>query len=287
MIILLATSSALFANHKIIIQISPPRCLSTAALRMWQARGDFEVMNEAFISAFVSHSSPDQSLTSNWWREGVPHTFEETIEKVFHLAETRPVFIKEESFSLVEYLRTNRLLITNPNVHFIFLVRNPHHAISSLYKKHGKTIHDFSYMVGFQPCYEIFQMVQEHGINQPVILQAEDLYTRPYETAQSLCAALDIPFIEQMLEWQDLGDSFTGTTEWHELKNPELTHYWHGDAITSTGFHTPATYDVDNQGNPTFSEVLDENDRAECIEAYHANKLYYDLLLAQQTVNFG
>lgn len=280
--IFIATASSLPISpemHEIYIQVSPPRCMSTATTRMWASYGGFTVLNEPYISAFVFHNETDRVLTSHWWRADAPQTFEEVTQKILQMAENGPVFVKEESFALVDYLRADLSIIFNPHVHFIFLIRNPHHAICSYYKGHKKIIDDFSYLAGFQPSYEIFQMVQQYGNNNPIILCAEDLYNQPYETAQDLCKALDIPFFEHMLQWQDLGDSFTGINEWGELKKPELTHYWHGAAIHSTEFHKPTSYEVDAHGNPTFSEVTDDGDRLVCLQAYHENKVFYDLLI--------
>ena len=277
-------STIIFSTHKIVIQVSPPRCLSTAALRMWQARCDFMVLNEPFTSAFVFTTQNTHTLPSNWCHENAPHTFEEVLQKILLMAESGPVFVKEESYALVDYLKSNPSLMQNANVHFIFLVRNPHDALSSYYKNHKKIFDNFSYLAGFEQCYKIFKMVQVYGAHKPIIICAEDLYSKPYETAQCMCTTLNIPFLERMLQWEDLGDSFTGITEWGEVKNPELTHYWHGAAINSTTFHKPNSYEVDAQGNPTFSEVKNDADRQACFDAYYYNKAYYDLLLAEKAI---
>lgn len=279
---MLAAWMAICVEHKIIIQLSPPRCLSTASLRAWQARGDFQVMNEPFISAFILQDKVSKDVTGQWWRADAPLTFDAVHQKIMQMAQVGPVFVKEESFVIKAYLENNPSLLYDPNVHFIFLVRNPHHSIISFYKGHGGVVDNFSYYAGFQSCYEVFEMVQQLGINMPILLSAEDLYTDPYETTELLCAALGIPFLEHMLAWNNLGSSFTGVAEWHELKNPEMTHRWHGAAIRSTGFHRPYEYEEDEKGNPTFSEIENEADRAVCIQAYHNNKKYYDLLWDQK-----
>lgn len=282
-ILLVSASMMIGVEHKIVIQVSPPRCLSTASLRAWQARGDFQVMNEPFISAFILQDENSKNITEQWWRADAPLTFDVVHQKILQMAQAGPVFVKEESFVVKTYLESNPSLLYDPNVYFVFLIRNPHHSVSSFYKGHGRVTENFSYYAGFQPCYEVFEMVQQLGMNRPILLHAEDLYTQPYEITQQLCAALDIPFLENMLEWDNLGSSFTGIQEWHELKNPELTHRWHGAAIRSTRFHRPNEYEVDEQGEPTFAEIAHEADRAACMEAYYANKKYYDLLCDQKS----
>lgn len=271
-------SSLSAATHKIVIQVSPPRCLSTAALRMWQARGDFAIMNEPLLSAFAMREEGLRHMTNGWWDEDAPQTFQEAYQRITDLAEQGPVFVKEISFGLVEFLRSQPEVLANPNIHFVFLLRHPHGVVSSQYKAHQKIYERFSYSCGFQACYEILRTVQELGVNKPYIMKSEDLYNQPQETAQALCKAIDIPFAEHMLHWDNLGSSFIGRKEWHELKHPAFIYKWHEPAIMSTGFHQPTLYDVDEMGNPTFAEVINEEDRKACFEAYDENMIYYKLM---------
>jgi hypothetical protein len=115
---------------------------------------------------------------------------------------------------------------------------------------------------------------------KPLIIKTEDLYCNTEHTIKMFCDYCNISFIPEALRWQDLGEDFNGIQEWHEAKFADTTHHWHGDAIRSTGFHKPHTYQVDAQGNPTFEEI--EHDyRSSYQNAYNYNKPYYDLLLAE------
>jgi hypothetical protein len=84
-----------------------------------------------------------------------------------------------------------------------------------------------------------------------------------------------------MLNWPKLDHDFTGVQEWGELKNKELTDHWHGNAIQSTSFSKQKSYKVDEQGNPTFSEITNQDDKEACRKAYTENLHYYNLLLAE------
>lgn len=264
--------------HDIIIQISPPRCLSTASLRMWSARGDYQVLNEPFLAAFCNKSEDAKLVTIDWWLPHTLHSFQEVEDQIFHMAQNGPVFVKELSFVMYEYmLHTHSKLFKHPKVHIIFLIRNPHHVIISLYNKHTRIIDGFSYIVGFQPCYELYKKIIAYVYNKPLLLHAEDLYTQPFQTVENLCKALEVPFVKNMLQWESLDDTFTGI-EWHEIKHNHITHYWHDKAMQSTKFITPTQYETDQNGNPTFSEISNESDRTACLQAYVINKQYYDLL---------
>jgi hypothetical protein len=280
--VLMATVFTISAQYKIIIQISPPRSLSTVAMRMWQARGDFVVMNEPFICAYAMNYESERQLTQGWWHEDAPTTYEAVYQKIMECASTSHVFIKELSFSFIDYLCTHDELLHNPDVYFVFLLRHPHPMMSSYYQGHGRIIDKFSYLVGYQPCYEIWHMVDQLAVNKPYMLRAEDLSMHPHETAQALCKAVDIPFMEHMLQWENLGDAFVGREEWHELKEPQLIYAWHKPAIQSTCFHEPTQYAVDAAGNPTFEEVSNDADRAICFAAYDENMHYYRLLMAKK-----
>lgn len=272
---------SLFAgSNKIVIQVSPPRCLSTASLRMWQARGDFNVWNEPFVCPFARN---DKTIPKVWWREDGFKTFEEVEKRILERAQDGPLFIKAESYAIVMFFEKCPALLTDPRVHFVFLVRNPHHAILSLYRGLQEIDDAFSYFVGFKACYDVYKKARVYGVNQPIVLHAEALYTEPFDAAKRLCQALEVPFMETMLQWQSLGDSFTGVNEWQEVKVQKYTYHWHGDAIKSTGFHQPTSYELNDQGSPTFSEVKDK-DRSEVIKAYKDNLTFYEQLI-QDTKN--
>jgi len=115
----------------------------------------------------------------------------------------------------------------------------------------------------------------------PTIITAEDLYNQPEHTAKLLCNRLNIPFTKSMVNWPKLEDGCTGVQAWGELKSKKLTDHWHANAIQSTHFEKPKSYNVDDQGNPTFSEIMKLDDRKACQKAYRESLHYYNLLLAE------
>lgn len=278
---LVAAHKRTVSPYKIIIQVSPPRCLSTASLRMWQARGDCEVLNEPFLAPFLLGDNINKDLINSQWRPEMVKSFEQKFREISLLAMNSHVFVKEISFTLVNFLRSQPSLLKNHQVHFVFLIRNPHNIICSYYKGVKRPNDTLWHEIGFHSTYEIYTMVKKWGVNKPVIVCAEDLCNDPYSAAQRLCESLDIPFMEHMLQWEDLGDSFEGVHEWHETKQSSATHYWHKDAIRSTGFHKPSEYEVDKKGYPTFSEVKKEHKKM-CFEAYRINNEYYERLLNEK-----
>ena len=268
------------ATNKLVIFVAPPRSLSTAALRMMEAYGGFTVMNEPFIAAYEHiNSLTNEELKEACWNSDVLKTYQQAKEVVEKLLQNGPVAIKEMSFVLEEFLSKDSEFLANKEVYFIFLTRNPHHSIISFYKALGHVFDYFSHYIGYQASYQLFQTLPKDY--KKFILHAEDLYTNPENTAQQLCQFLEIPYKPEMLQWNNLGNNFNGQQEWHDQKVQELVQHWQAHAIHSTGFEKPTSYAVDNDGNPTFSEITNEADRQIVLEAYQENMQYYNLLLTR------
>lgn len=278
------------AHNKIIYLISPPRSLSVAFLRMMQARGDFIIMHEPSMYAFTIAQA--QKVPNIWFNPSAFQSFENVKKKIFEYVQEKSVFIKEMSFSVKNFLLKDSEFIRNPAIYFVFLVRNPHHSVISLYKKFQQTFEmftsekgykDFSNRLGYKSLYEICCMVRKNAVNKLLIILSEDLYGNPFKTITDFCNHCDIPFKEDALQWKELGDDFSGE-EWNELKKQKLVHYWHKDAIRSTGFFQPLQYEIDKNGEPTFSEIENLEHRTICIKAYKKNLNYYNWIL--QDISF-
>lgn len=256
-------------SHKIVYLVSPPRLLSVGFLRMIQARGDFKIYHEPTINAH--HLVHQHLFCHDWYREKAFQTFDEVKEAIFK--EESNVFVKEMSFSLLTFIDED--LIKKENVYFVFLFRHPHQAIISLYKKIGSIVEDFHDAVGYEAAYEIFQKIVENKARRPLVLFSEELASKPEEVIVQFCNYVGIPFDKNSLYWPNLGENFSGYSEWHECKKTELTQHWHGNAIQSTQFNALTTYEIDDQENPTFSEIQDLTDRQECEKAYLKSLPYY------------
>ena len=278
------SSCMLWAHHKIVYLISTPRSLSTLFLRAMHARGDFSIFNEPSIPVWYG---PDQAWygtlngikMDQWCRPGVPRTSREVVDRLLAEAEVRPVFVKEMSYMVKNLLKEDGRFLNDSNIVFAILMRNPHHSIISFYKKWGGIVEGFEKIIGCQECYELYQEIKQRMGIAPSIVITEDLYMKPAEAMRVFCEKVNIPFFPEALQWQSLGKEFDGVEEWHEAKIYERTHYWHGDAIMSTGFSMPRQYEVDAQGNPTFIEIENLEDRAICKKVYDENLHYYNLVM--------
>ncbi len=275
------------AHHKILYLISTPRSLSTIFLRAMHARDDMSIFNEPLVPVWYGDAHAVKQWygavygvdMEEWCRSGVPRTSKEVVDRLLAESELHPVFVKEQSFMVQNLLKEDDRIFNDPGITFAMLLRNPHHSIISFYKKWGQLVDNFSEIVGYRGCYELYHEIKKKTDKAPVIVIAEEMYTNTADAMQLFCKNVGIPFLREALQWQSLGTAFDGVAEWHEVKVYERTHYWHGDAILSTGFQKPRQYEVDAEGNPTFSEIANLDDRERCKEVYRENMYYYQRIL--------
>jgi hypothetical protein len=273
-------------ENPVVYLISTPRSLSTVFTRMMLGRGDFSVFSEpsewAYALTLEYQWSGMRTEEVEWEKDIVfrtdgPRTFEEVKQRIFKEAKKKPVFVKEMSFAVLEFLLNDLKFVKNPQVHFVFLIRNPHHSVISFYNKLDSITKTWKNEVGYEAEHRLFQHIKKHARHKPLIIQAEDLYFHSEEVIEKLCRKLKIPHLQESLSWNMISETFNGD-EWHEVKHPMIMHVWHDEAFKSTGFHIPAKYEEDDQGNPTFAEIIDSNDRSICREVYQFNKQFYDKL---------
>ncbi len=268
---------------KIVYLISMPRACSTACLRMMEASGEFLVMNEPAIYPFVTKNIADRQLTQGWFRKPSYETFDEMKQHILKLAVESNVFIKEICFLAEDFLLNDDEFVANPNIQFVFLIRNPHNSIISYYKKYLRIVPNFSYYIGCRSSCTIYQAIKNKAKNPIIILSAEDLCNNSRATAQQLFSSLSIQFHDECLHWENLGDDFSGVSEWNEVKISEKLYHWHDHAIYSTGFEPITENRTDAEGKPTFEEIANDSDKIECIKMYHENYSFYHLLLHEKS----
>lgn len=265
--------------HKIVYLISPPRSLSVAFMRMMAARGDFAIIHEPSQLPLCKQKGFTQA--EEWFLKGTASCFQDVTNLILEKAKTSNVFVKEMVTAAELLLQDNSALVKNPNVYFVFLMRNPHHTIISFSKKSTVSgdATTFSYLTGYKILYELYNYLSENAVHKPYLILTEDLYNNPEKTLKGYCAYLKIPYLPQALQWESLGSEFTGQKEWGEVKKTGAIQHWHADALKSTGLEKPQQYKVDAKGNPTFEEIENPDYKKVAMQAYRENLPYYNNLL--------
>ncbi len=254
-------------SHKVVFLVSPPRSLSVGFTRMIQERGDFKIFLEPAMSVyFHNHNFSHEGFLEDSFK-----TFDEVKKAIFEEGEN--VFIKEMSAALVEVI--DEEVMKRPDVYFVFLLRDPHPSIISFYSKLNRIVGNFHEATGYKATYDLFQKIAMSSVREPLILYTEELASKPKEVVEEFCEYVGIPFKEEALTWDLLGENFNLQTEWKDAKKEHLIKHWHGEALQSRGFSPLKSYEIDDQGTPTFSEVQDPKDREECQKAYELSLPYY------------
>lgn len=272
-----AFSFNLSADYPIIYMVATPRSLSTAFTRMMYERGDFAIFHEPSVSPFAMLIRPtfvEENFTSQCYL-----TFEAVKESLFAEASVQPVFVKDVSFSIEDFLCQDERFVANDQLRFCFLLRNPHHAAISFFLKNPAQVDRLSRLMGYEQMYHILECVERITHKKPYLIMAEDLYHDPEKIVSEYCAWAEIPFMPESLSWEPLGNAFDLQEEWHEYKFEAMAQVWQGDAFRSSGFGKPGSYAVDEMGNPTFEEVTDPGHRDILRGAYEHNLHFYRLIL--------
>jgi hypothetical protein len=115
-----------------------------------------------------------------------------------------------------------------------FLIRDPREVILSLAKK--LPTNPQLDQTGLPKQLELFDYVRENTGKIPPVLNSKDVLSDPRTMLAKLCDAIDVPFTEKMLSWEQGRRETDGV--WAK--------YWYASVEKSTGFkpYTPNTEDV-------------------------------------------
>ena len=103
-----------------------------------------------------------------------------------------------------------------------FLIRSPEEIAISWYALEGDMrIHE----TGVQALHELFEAVERVGSHSPIVVDADDLISRPEPAMRAYCEAVGVPYLAHALQWE------AGVRpEWAR------TARWHTDVSASTSF---------------------------------------------------
>lgn len=166
-------------EHKLIVLISTPRSLSTVFYRMMEARGDCAALCEPGVDAYTLSYMPEfaDAICDPYSAK----TFEDTEKKILLALHDNPiVFIKEMGFAAREYLLKNRLReVILHDAYCIFLIRDPHQAMISFYKKFPESFEQLSDWFGYDTLYELYEEIKRQSRHKPLIIVADALVANP------------------------------------------------------------------------------------------------------------
>jgi len=192
---------------------SAPRARSTAFFRSMLERGDLLALHEPiegliyFGDAEVDgrrFESPVSLLA--WLRD-------ETQDVSVFLKETMDARVREVVLADRRFLAETRHAL---------LIRRPEEIAASLYAMKPDMGRD---EIGLEALHELHAAVRAAGGAPPVVIDSDDLVTRPEATMAAYCAAVELPFVPEALTWEP-GER----PEWRRSAR------WHAEVSASSGF---------------------------------------------------
>jgi hypothetical protein len=211
---------------------SAPRARSTAFFRSMLERGDLLALHEPL--------------------EGVTYFGDIEVEgRTFDSASSLLAWLRDETHGLGVFLketaddRVRDVVLADrrflAEAHHAFLIRRPDEIAASLYavlaavKAQDPLYPDLRVeSIGLETLHELHAAVLDAGGHPPVVVDSDDLVTRPAATMAAYCAAVGLPFIPRALTWQP-GER----PEWRR------TARWHAAASASSGFQPPERHYAD------------------------------------------
>ena len=208
---------------------SGPRNISTAMMRAWENRDDCSVVDEPFYACYLVASGLDHPM-----REAViasqSSDWTEVVASLTRAPCPSPVCYQKH---MTHHLLPDVDLSWTKEVSHCFLIRNPVEVVNSYRQKRAAiTAED----IGINRQLELYETISTMTGKTIPVIDAEQVLRNPRRVLASLCAVLDIPFQETMLEWPAGRRSSDGVWAPH----------WYQAVEQSTGFapYRPRTPDL-------------------------------------------
>jgi hypothetical protein len=174
---------------------SGPRNISTAMMRSFENRKDASVIDEPFYAAYLVESGIDHPMRAESIAS-LPNDWRDVVRQI-----TGPVpggraiwYQKHMTHHMLPGF--GRAWIAS--MRNAFLIRDPESVLVSYTQKRSDVALDDT---GFVQQAELFDAEAQRLGHVPPVIHSDDILANPRGALSALCAALDIPFSEQMLSW--------------------------------------------------------------------------------------
>jgi len=204
---------------------SGPRNISTAMMRSFENRADCAVVDEPFYAAYLAktgldHPMRDEVLASQPldWREVAAR-----------LTTDQPAAVCYQK-QMCHHMLSDFGLEWTAACRNAFLIRDPAAVLASYIKKRAEVTLDD---IGVVRQRELFDREADRLGRAPPVVEGVDVLAGPERTLNALCAALEIPYTDEMLKWPP------GRRDSDGVWAPA----WYEAVERSTGFEAPARAD--------------------------------------------
>lgn len=239
--------------YPIIILWAHPRSMSTAIERVMRERGDFDCLHEPFLHYYYLERCGGKPLPHFDSEQNHPVSYAETRDMILQHAEQAPVFAKDMSYYVIPEI------LQDPEfcqlVRHCFLIRNPVRSIMSYFKLDPDVALE---EVGIEAQWVHLQGLQQLGIENSVVLEAEAVQADTARAMRLFWQALDLEYNDQALSWkqESTPQDWQYVQGWHQTVSAS-------QGIRQTGGHeveqTQIEYDQLCDTNPQLRKFLDHH----------------------------
>ncbi len=260
-------------HHKIQMVLTNPRSVSTAFEKSMRARGDHKVFHEPWVVSYMYHKGnpgvfsqlPPQELIE-------ANGYEAVKDLIYSWAAHNPVFLKDMIWGMAEDIFNDQQLLSDPDVIFTFLIRDPALSIESFFLKSAekmsleKVLPFTALVFRYDALVRIAKKYREIRGEWPIIVEAEELCSNPEITMKAFCEQAGISYKEDSLKWEE-----GMPEEWEHLAT------WHVDAADSKGFFVPKRDEIKARFTLISAEHVSSLERI-----YQEQKPFYEQLRAMK-----
>jgi len=208
--------------NPIIFLWAHPRSMSTAIERVMRERGDLDCLHEPFLHYYYLNRT-DRTLPHFDSDAAHPQSYQATRDLVLRRAQKAPVFAKDMSYYVMPEILQDREFCLR--LRHCFLVRNPMHAILSYYRLDA----DVSVReIGIEQQWRQLQGLLELGIDDSIVLRAEDVQRDPAAVMRMFWQALGLDYRASALDWEQSAPP----PDWQYVSG------WHRSVSASKGIRT-------------------------------------------------
>ena len=200
---------------------SGPRNISTAMMRAFENRPDCAVVDEPFYAVYRAATGLDHPMRGEVMASQ-PQDWRAVAESLVE-GESAPVCYQKH---MTHHMLPGVGLEWTAACRNAFLIRDPAAVLASYVKTRAEvTLAD----IGVVRQHELFDREADRLGHAPPVVDGADVLADPQRVLGALCAALDIPFRDEMLAWP------AGRRASDGVWGPA----WYAAVARSTGFEAP------------------------------------------------
>lgn len=173
------------------------------------------------------------------------------------------VVVKDVVHAIIPYLEKGTSpLLSHPDVQYIFLIREPYQILESLFRLNPNLNFWIENFYSFEKMQQLHSQINDLHTNgvllrPPIVVDGNEFFNQPEEGLASLATDLELdpsrlssgPVELEPVTYEQ------AVTLWNETSNEETFNRWHGKAAQSRSLTALPSFEVDQNGYPTFNEI--------------------------------